>query len=245
MRDLPVRRLAAEFVVIVVGVLVALAVDQWRESVSDQAAEAQYMDRLLIDLQRDSLTVSLERAQAGRKASDLARVLQDLTDPEAIRRQPSLAWPNLARTFARPNIRATTFDELTSTGGLTLVRNEALRSQIGEYYRFAPQNFFERLDARRTSLAALVTRVFPTFPGAPDIAASENRNEEWAVRRDSAFFAAPNVDDRMDALLGIEFYGLVNQELEYARSIERIDADVFQVTLELMAAIRAEQEARQ
>ena len=241
MRNLAFGRLAAEFFVIVVGVLVALGVDQWRDSVNDRAAEAEYLERLLVDLRQDSITISSDRAQGAAKAVDLERLIENLRDPARVRRQPSLAWPNLSRTFARPNLQTTTFDELTTTGGLVLIENKELRSRIGQHYTWALHSFDERLDERRTSLAALVTRVFPRFPGAPGLALPNNLDDEWTAPRDSAFFASPNLDARMNILFSVEFEGLVGLELDYALAIERIDGAVLEATIELMDAIRAEQ----
>lgn len=244
MRNLAFGRLAAEFLVIVVGVLVALAVDQWRESINDRTAEAEYLDRLLIDLRQDSGMVSGDRAQGAAKAVDLQRVLENLRDPDIVRRQPSLAWPNLSRTFARPNLQTTTFDELTTTGGLILIQNNDLRSRIGEHYTWAEHSFNERLDERRTSLAEHVARIFPRFSGAPGLATPSNLDDQWTAPRDSAFFASPNLDARMNALFSVEFEGVVALELDYALAIEQIDGAVLEATVELMEAIRAEQAIR-
>ena len=53
--SLPWGRLAAEFVVIVIGVLVALGVDQWIDALDDRAREREYTVRLRGDLVADTL----------------------------------------------------------------------------------------------------------------------------------------------------------------------------------------------
>ena len=47
------RRLAAEFTVIVLGVLVALAADRWRESQVSDELRVVYLENLLLDLAND------------------------------------------------------------------------------------------------------------------------------------------------------------------------------------------------
>ena len=50
-----VVRLAGEFIVIVVGVLVALATDRWSQSLSAAEAERVYVERLMVDIRADSV----------------------------------------------------------------------------------------------------------------------------------------------------------------------------------------------
>jgi hypothetical protein len=61
---IPWPRLVAEFLVIVVGVLVALGVDQWVQDRQDRALEAEYLERLLADVRYDldELAFILERS---------------------------------------------------------------------------------------------------------------------------------------------------------------------------------------
>ena len=85
------RSLAAEFLIIVAGVLVALAVDQRKESVADRALEAHYLQRLSADLASDTASFSEYQTILETKAS----VLRDLVseDPRS-------------RLFERENLMA-------------------------------------------------------------------------------------------------------------------------------------------
>jgi hypothetical protein len=72
-----VRFAAAEFVVIVAGVLVALGVDEWRQSRRDHALELQYAARLRADLQRDTTRFAdFERTALAVKADVLMSLMQ-------------------------------------------------------------------------------------------------------------------------------------------------------------------------
>ena len=70
-------RLASEFVVIVLGVLVALAVADWRQSRADRQLEAYLIARLSDDLAAD---LELARLWTARRQWVLSALLSDLSD---------------------------------------------------------------------------------------------------------------------------------------------------------------------
>ena len=224
------KRLLGEFLIIVVGILAALAVDEWREDRAAREVERLYVARLIGDLGQDSATMRAAVAAGSTKTTALDSIIGNLSDPAAIRRSPRLAWPNLGFTYARPELQTTTFDELTSSGRLALIRDEAVRKRIGDHY-LSVVHQFDRLDQRRTRLAWRVAELYPgtSWGSAP-------RAEIGGI--DSAFFAAPNSDARLDALLGVEYHGLLNQERIYARSIEEISGGIQESTLDMLQLLR-------
>lgn len=76
-RSLDWGRLAAEFGVIVIGVLAALAVDDWRQSRDDKATERYILQGILSDLERDrgdiesAVNTAMVRASAADKLLSL------------------------------------------------------------------------------------------------------------------------------------------------------------------------------
>jgi len=233
-------RLFAEFVVIVIGVLVALGVDEWRENASDRASEAQYVERLISELVNDSTEMALAIRIGSRKAAGIDRVLGRLSDAAWVHERPSAVFPDLTYTYARPELQTTTFDELRGAGGLSLVRDEELRFRIGHHYRSSLHDF-GRLDERRTALARARMDLFPPvdgLPGSPLFGESGVLDSVWAAAIDSAFLAAPNAPERLRRLQGPEYQGLLNQERAYARAIESISAQILESTAVLLAELR-------
>lgn len=127
-----------EFVVIVLGVLVALAVDEWRGELSDRALEQQYLDRLESDLAlgRISLdTMSLQLAGAASNADLLEPYLSGRTglpaDTPTVVAALYRASRSLVRTSALPR---STFLELQATGRIGLIRSVPVRAAVQDYY---------------------------------------------------------------------------------------------------------------
>jgi hypothetical protein len=130
------QRLAAEFTVIVVGVLVALAVDQWREELQKRELEMEYAVRLLADLRSDSSQFAgfLEDEFVTKRDFLLALAKGELPNPpeddpaRMLERLDQSMWGGIL------SVRDAAFREMQSTGQLGLLRNPDTRSMLADYY---------------------------------------------------------------------------------------------------------------
>ena len=120
---------------IAVGVLAALAVDQWRDDRDDQATEAEYLARLGSDLNADAD----QFARFEKVFETKARVITQLRDlglselmaldhGQLLNDLVLSSYTGLAAT------QSTTFDELLSTGRLALIKDVHLRDELSRYY---------------------------------------------------------------------------------------------------------------
>jgi len=126
---------ATEFVVIVVGVLAALAVDQWRSERDDRKTETEYITRLRIDVEADIENFyRFERILEG-KARFLQSLLDDTIDSVFANDMRGLMEAKEYSSYrALPDSVSTTFDELQSTGRLALIQDLAQRDALSKYY---------------------------------------------------------------------------------------------------------------
>ena len=129
------QQTATEFVVIVVGVLAALAVDQWRSERDDRKTEAEYITRLRIDVEADIENFyRFERILEG-KAHFLQSLLDDTIDSVFADDTRGLMEAKEYSSYrALPDSVSTTFDELQSTGRLALIQDLAQRDALSKYY---------------------------------------------------------------------------------------------------------------
>jgi hypothetical protein len=130
----------SEFVVIVVGVLVALGVDEWRANRAGRRLERDYVQRLQADLtrSREQLDLTLQRlAGAARNAQFITPYVagaaplpgDTITVVAALyRASRSLAWS--AGTW----LPRTTFLDLQTSGRIGLIRDPSVRAAIIDYY---------------------------------------------------------------------------------------------------------------
>ena len=129
------RFLLGEFVVIVLGVLIALWVDQLREARLNADLEVEYLESLVADLDAD--LAQFDEAEAWmRRSEDAAATVLALYEGAPPSGSPAelVAAIETAGWQMAPSITRNTIDDLRSTGNLRLIRDPALRRAIADYY---------------------------------------------------------------------------------------------------------------
>jgi hypothetical protein len=127
------RWFAAQFVVVVAGVLVALALNAWWQERRDRARERIYLQQLVVDLAATETELAaahrffLDRAQASAR---VAQAFWRAERPAVETLLPSLSAPLSSRRY-RPVLG--TIHALVATGDLGLIRSDALRTELMAY----------------------------------------------------------------------------------------------------------------
>ena len=129
-------KLIGEFILVVVGVLVALAVESALEDRADDKLRAQYLSRLTLDLEAD------KKALEGRIEffTDVQGFSQDVLiwlDSEAATDQRILLAAFYAAELWPMTPNTSTYLDLHSTGNLRLLDDIDLRTKMATYYNKA------------------------------------------------------------------------------------------------------------
>lgn len=129
-----IRWLAAEFTVIVLGILVALLVDAWVASVADRRLEHEYLVRLEDEVggHIDELSY-ISQVYAASSASIDSLLLPTFVDSaEDGNLIAAVLWAGNGR---KPDLARSTFQELVSSGRLRVIRSSEVRTALAEYDR--------------------------------------------------------------------------------------------------------------
>lgn len=127
---------AIDFVIVVVGILLALQISEWNQARQDRVRERAYLARIAAELEQSfqDIEASIEIAQ---EREALGRLLVDsVDDEEPVRADPGrylLALLKGGYTYS-PEIRSHAFEELRSSGDLGLIKDKALLVAITEFY---------------------------------------------------------------------------------------------------------------
>jgi hypothetical protein len=132
-----------EIVLVVIGILIALQVNNWNEMRKDQTKEIIYLQRLETEMAviLDRLHTGVDIAQQSIEATKFLLTIRkdskyhgsgDLSNDDEVRQ----AIRNL-RAGRVPSGSPTVFKEMVSSGELTLLRNENLRNALFKYDEFA------------------------------------------------------------------------------------------------------------
>jgi hypothetical protein len=130
-----IARLSAEFAVIVVGVLVALGVESWREDVADRTLELEYLERLRNDFHDDSERITKAIEATTVQQTHINAALLALEEGGTNSEDDLLSIFLASRSIWSREIGAT-FQELFGTGRLRLVRNADLRIRLVDFYSY-------------------------------------------------------------------------------------------------------------
>jgi hypothetical protein len=160
-----ISRYAAEFTVIVVGVVVALGFDEWRQSVSDSAEELRYYHRLAQDLSGDvdsweSLLADLDLKDQALIRLETWRSDVDKSNEHKAREVVDDIATASVYAGSIPPPRNSTYEDLLATGNLHLIRDEELRTNLLEYH-FQIQNGVDRISSRVTGYDGIAYRLVP------------------------------------------------------------------------------------
>jgi len=157
-----VVRLGVEFVVIVAGVLVALAVDEWHSGLDDARSRYELLSAVEADLKADSLELADVLPLEGR-LRDLYLYLDSLVtgpslEPDSSRVREAL--DGIVYIWV-PVVNRAAFDRMVASGALSLLEPE-LQQALHEYYgqraRTARVVEEERAAVQRTDLPSAVLR---------------------------------------------------------------------------------------
>jgi hypothetical protein len=191
---------AIEFAIVVLGIFAALQAENWNQERRDRQLEQVYISRL-IDETRANLVLLSELERILEDKIDFILALPDLSLDEAFRLDPQAFMYQLdfSTYLAIPALRSETYQELESSGRLSLLRDTELRSAIASNlndYGSAQPFYAEPIgDYRRILFETLPGRPYHEYrvgAGVSDAAAVVAAVE--AFRSDPRFNAAANAE---------------------------------------------------
>jgi hypothetical protein len=127
------RWFAAEFLVVLSGVLVALIVNAWWTQRSDIQAERSYLTYLVSDLSEAERNVA--HVDSTTRRTDVASAMLERAYymPVYPPADSLMRWLYVADSYSTVTIPTGTAEALVSTGSLRLIRDDSLRSHITTY----------------------------------------------------------------------------------------------------------------
>lgn len=229
------RWLFAETLVIVLGVLIALGLDDYRTNQYERRLAIDYIQRIQNDLSRDLDYIDriwVQRLKIKRESLEaIAPVIRRQVQlPDDVEEFLTLvARGGIAGTSAASWYTDTTFQDMRATGNLRLIKDPEIRAEISRYYE-AVQSEALRVEARFTNYVPFVHAILPAeLRDDIDLGALEEFGTDYALRR----------------LLTDDFRDLLNQEYNLLLFLESREYQTFSQSLfERLEAYRIELDNR-
>jgi hypothetical protein len=132
------RRVATEFLIIVAGVMVALATDRWTGSLDDRIKERTHLEQLLADFRGNQEIARGSASYTTALGKSATAVLEAIKGtPDRNRGVPFPVDVELSGWNHAPHYLSEAWQDLLSTGDVRLIRNPELRSEIARFYQSA------------------------------------------------------------------------------------------------------------
>lgn len=150
-----------EIVLVVIGILIALQINNWNENRKDRALEIKYLKRIKSELVQDSVSIfnaiqtNLKRKERGQYLLELSKNSSDpIKNPTFF--IESIEYAGYTHSPAQIDH---TYEEIKSAGQLSLLINEDLKTQISTYYAYVENRSQYRFITEQIQLKYLDYRV--------------------------------------------------------------------------------------
>lgn len=205
-----------ELTIVTVGVLIALAVDQWNTDRLARAEELAYISRLMGDLNKDIGSLSFRLQALEEKANSLRRVSEQL-DSGLIEDKPQflkdvVIGANFGWNQGRAN-RAT-YDDLLGSGKFGLIGDQEVRLLIADYYQQF-EGGDRRIEERETEYPGATYKLIPRATTVKD----DNVVWERDVRPD---LSPVQIDKIIQSTISSDLASLTIAEANFGNFVQAI-----------------------
>ncbi len=207
-----------ELLIVVIGVLIALAIDQWNDDRLERLEEVDAVARILTDVQTDLQDFDFRLKSVDAKEESLLRVKAFLAggariDPAAFLRDIAggADWG-----WNQGLARRSTYDNLLESGRLGIIADPEIRSQISDYYRYY-QDSHNRIDERETDYPALSYQLVPR---------TDTSQNEGVVEEIESGLSDTQLNEIVALVQASAISDHVTAELNLARFILHIELDL-------------------
>lgn len=193
-----------EIVLVVIGILIALQINNWNQSKNEQNKIKEYAVSLIQDLERDIAMTAIIKAQNEEIAKRIDS-LNSYTLNRAIEDYSNLTM--LHFTLNKPHRpylwNRTTITELKSSGALGLIKNDTLSKMIAEYDALTyhlDEDFINDRTQFEKATELSVTVVNQNYPNIYEFSEKHNPNN---IDRDADFFESPEYLEAKSVDIGL------------------------------------------
>jgi hypothetical protein len=158
-----VKHFATEFLIVVAGILAALAVDQWRQDRDELRILNESLADVAVEIRGNISTVERIHGWAlSQKMKGLGTALRFLSDPQAPVDDPEALLQAFAMSArgATPWLVNDRFEALRNSGNLRLLRDSKLVDVLVEAYE-GPQVLYSQVDRLQGSYPTVVNELLP------------------------------------------------------------------------------------
>jgi hypothetical protein len=124
-----------EILLVVIGILIALQVDNWNETRKDRKRGHNYLERIQTDVQKDAAILNHKSNLANLLSNQYLDMIAEMHKTQ-VNKEDFIRLMNSSELNVDELILTdVAYSELVNTGNMSLILNSVLKDQISEYYR--------------------------------------------------------------------------------------------------------------
>jgi hypothetical protein len=127
----------ADLIVVIAGILIAFALNNWNEARKEVVQETKYLERIVADLAIDTTYYANRISQAEDAIEHLDQYIHEAYETQESIEEVKELFKHLRVNTDHLTTQNSTYRELTSAGMLNILRNEQLKTSIVDYYRIS------------------------------------------------------------------------------------------------------------
>lgn len=126
-----------EIILVVIGILIALQINNWNEKRKEKLVETNYLERLLSDIKKDTSILSEKIELSNNLSEDYLNYIKNMYVIQKTIREVSELTTSADFFSGKDNLILSdvAYSELLNSGKLDIISNEHLKTQIVTYYR--------------------------------------------------------------------------------------------------------------
>jgi len=224
-------RAIGELVIIVAGVLIALAADEWNDDRIAAAGESRYVERIVADLDTDIRMLEFRLDALEQKEASLVRVAEQMRtgvvrDPSAFL-QDIVIGANFG--WNQGLAQRATYDELIGSGSFGLLREPGIRALVSDYYRdFSDKE--NRIEERETGYPDLTYALVPRALVVTDDGLVYERDVDPTL-------SAESIDRIVSEIFETELLPMVTAESNFGKFVRGVSLSLLDKSKSLRARL--------
>ena len=125
-----------EIILVVIGILIALQINNWNQDRLNEKLEVQYYERLLEDFKEEKEIIQSSLDYSNQVSFHAKNAIAVFENSEGMNPNPvdNLIDMYQASQLQDPNATASTYNELIASGQINLIQNDSLKTAVMRYY---------------------------------------------------------------------------------------------------------------
>ncbi len=220
-----------EIILVVIGILIALQINNWNEFNKDRETGLGYLKRIKTDLVKDTLYLNERIQLAADEKSSFKLFIKLMHEKQATRKEFSQLISSVLWDLSNLIIEDKSYVEITNSGKLNYIHNETIRNQIMDYYRKCAIDNFHISEMNDTGndmfTRDIYMRILPYYTSVID---SLYDGDNLYNKQDWKFINNPNSKEFKDLqTVAIYYWWKQNVSLNYYKDLVTSAKELIQI----------------